>query len=137
MTRKDGRECGFKFIFEYEVQREDKDELLSQFFDLNPDIEDQKEYIETLVDLVVSNIDQIDMLIAENSTSRAHGRISKVSLAALRLGIAEMLYSDLDDNIAISEAVRIAKKYEGEKSSSFVNGLLSTVYKKAGGKTNE
>ena len=134
MTRKDARECAFKFTFEYEVQREDKDELLLQFFGLNPDAEDKQEYISSLVDTVLENIRQIDMLIAENSQSRSHERISRVSLAALRVGLAEMLYTELDDNIAISEAVRIAKKYEGEKASSFVNGLLSTVYKKSGGK---
>ena len=134
MTRKDARECGFKFIFEYEVQREDKDELLAQFFGLNPDAEDQQDYIGELVSLVLDNIEQIDMFISENSKSRVHERISRVSLAALRIGLAELLYSDLDDNIAISEAVRIAKKYEGEKASAFVNGLLSTVSKKTGGK---
>ena len=48
MTRKDARECAFKFIFEYEVQREDKDELLLQFFGLNPDAEDKQEYISSL-----------------------------------------------------------------------------------------
>lgn len=136
MTRKDARECGFKFIFEYEVQREAEDELLSQFFGLNPEAEDQQEYISSLVNIILENIEQIDMLIAENSKSRVHERISRVSLAALRVGLAELLYSELDDNIAISEAVRIAKKYEGEKASSFVNGLLSTVYKKSGGKGN-
>ena len=57
-----------------------------------------------------------------------------MSLASLRIGLAEMLFTDLDANIAISEAVRIAKKYEGEKASSFVNGVLATVYKKTGGK---
>lgn len=134
MTRKDARECAFKFIFEYEVQREDKEELLSQFFGLNPDAEDKQEYISSLVNTIVENIAQIDMLISENSQIRAHERISKVSLAVLRVGLAEMLYTDLDDNISISEAVRIAKKYEDEKASSFVNGLLSTVYKKSGGK---
>ena len=134
MTRKDARECAFKFIFEYEVQRENENELLEQFFGLHPETEDQQEFIKELVDLVLDNIEQIDMLISENSKNRVHDRISRVSLAALRVGLAELLYSDLDDNIAISEAVRIAKKYEGEKASSFVNGLLSTVYKKTGGK---
>ena len=88
MTRKDARECAFKFIFEYEVQREDKDELLSQFFGLNPDAEDQQEYISSLVDTIVENIRQIDMLIAENSQSRSHERISRVSLASLRVSLA-------------------------------------------------
>lgn len=134
MTRKDARECVFKLIFEYEVQREEKDELFSQFLGLNPDAKEHGEYIKTLSDSVVDNIAQIDMLIAENSKNRVHDRISKVSLASLRVGLAEMLYSDLDDSIAISEAVRIAKKYEGSKASAFVNGLLSTVYKKSGGK---
>ncbi len=134
MTRKDARECVFKFIFEYEVQRDEKEELLSMFFSLNPAAEEQAEYIKELSDCILDNINQIDMLIAENSKNRVHDRISRVSLAALRVGLAEMLYSDLDDSIAISETVRIAKKYEGTKASAFVNGLLSTVYKKSGGK---
>ena len=134
MKRKDARECVFKLIFEYEVQRGEFDELTSQFFSLNPDADKQEEYIKATVSLVLDNINQLDMLIAENSKSRVHDRISRVSLASLRVGLAEMLYSDLEDSIAISEAVRIAKKYEGSKASSFVNGLLSTVYKKSGGK---
>lgn len=134
MTRKDARECAFKFIFEYEVQREEKNELLSQFFELNHEAEEQKEYISAVVDSVLENIEQIDMFIAENSKNRVHERISKVSLASLRVAIAEMLYSELDDSIVISEAVRIAKKYEGEKASAFVNGILSSIYKKFGGK---
>lgn len=136
MTRKEARESGFKFLFEYEVQKGKMPDELEQFYGLNPEAETQKEYIDSIIAMTIENLDQIDMLIAENSKNRVHGRISKVSLAALRIGIAEMLYSDLDDNIAISEAVRIAKKYEGEKSSSFVNGILSTIYK-AGNKKIE
>lgn len=129
MTRKEARETVFKLLFEYEVQKSDANEILERYYDINSTKGSQTDYIDNLVRTSLSNIDQIDMLISDNSKTRSHVRISRVSLAALRVGLCEMLFTELDDNIAISEAVRISKEYEGEKASAFVNGVMSTVYK--------
>ena len=134
MTRKEARDYGFKIIFEYEFQKMSADELLELFYSLYPDESGQREYLDNLVRTTLSNLSEIDAIIIKYAKGWTISRISKVSLAALRVGLSEMLYSDIDDSIAISEAVRIAKKYEGAKASAFVNGLLSTVYKKSGGK---
>ncbi|MEG1994756.1 MAG: transcription antitermination factor NusB, partial [Oscillospiraceae bacterium] len=52
-------------------------------------------------------------------------RISRVSLTALRLGVYELEFvEDIPEKVSINESVELAKKYEGEDSASFVNGVL-------------
>ncbi|MBR5157755.1 MAG: transcription antitermination factor NusB [Clostridia bacterium] len=130
MTRKEARDNGFKIIFEYEFQKMSADELLELYYSLYPDDSAQTEYLNNLVRTVLGNLDVIDETIAKYAKGWALERISKVSLAALRVGICEILFDDeMPDNIAINEAIELAKIYEGEKAGSFVNGLLSSVYK--------
>ena len=57
-------------------------------------------------------------------------RISKISLALMRVAIYEMLYQDdIPVSVSINEAVELAKKYTGEDDSAFVNGVLGAVAK--------
>jgi len=51
-------------------------------------------------------------------------RMSKVSLAVLRLSLYEILYSDLSDSIAANEAVELCKKFATEEEAAYVNGIL-------------
>ena len=77
---------------------------------------------------IFSNLEKIDSLIAENVKGYTFDRISKVSLAVLRLGVYEIMFDDdIPDGVAISEAMEIAAKYEDEKSKAFVNGVLGSV----------
>ncbi len=60
-------------------------------------------------------------------------RISKVSLAVLRVAMYEILFvDDIDTDVAISEAVKIAQEFTGKEDVSFVNGVLSSVSKALG-----
>lgn len=130
MTRKEARDNGFKIIFEYQFQKMSAEELLELFYTLYPDDSRQTDYLNNLVKVTLAHLDEIDEIIAKYAKGWTIDRISKVSLAALRVGLCEMLFdADIPDNIAINEAVELAKIYEGEKASSFVNGLLSSVYK--------
>ena len=77
---------------------------------------------------VFSHLEKIDSLIQENVKGYTFDRISKVSLAVLRLGVYEIIFDDdIPDGVAISEAMEIAAKYEDEKSKAFVNGVLGSV----------
>jgi len=54
-------------------------------------------------------------------------RISKLARCVMELAIYEILYvEDVPTGVAISEAVRIAKKYDGDDTGSFVNGILGS-----------
>lgn len=57
-------------------------------------------------------------------------RISKVSLALLRVAVYEMLYlDDIPVSVSINEAVELSKKYTGEDDTAFINGVLGAVAK--------
>ena len=130
MTRKEAREAGFIIIFEYEFQKLSADQLLELYYTYRDDIGEQKEYLENLVRVTLENLPAIDEQIEKNTKGWSLSRLSKVSLATLRIGICELLYDDsIPAAIAINEAVQLAKDYEDEKGSAFVNGVLSSVNK--------
>lgn len=130
MTRKTARDLAFKLLYQVDIQKEDGDVI----FDIAKDeyeIDDKsKEYIGNILYGVDENADTINSLISEKSEGWKINRISKISLACLRLGIFEILYcKDIPDKVAANEAVGIAKLYEGEESAKFVNGILSVIIK--------
>ena len=131
MTRKEERDNGFKIVFEYEFQKLCAEDLLALFYELNPESsKKQTEYLNNLVKMTLEHKDEIDSLIEKYAKGWTLDRISKVSLSALRIGLCELMFNEeMPDSIAINEAVELAKIYEGEKSGSFVNGILSSVYK--------
>ncbi len=130
MTRKEAREAGFIIVFEHEFQKLDADSLLELYYNYREEVEGQKEYLENLVRTTLSHLPEIDEKIEQNTRGWTLSRLSKVSLATLRVGICELLYNEeIPAGIAINEAVQLAKDYEGEKASAFVNGVLSSVNK--------
>ncbi len=130
MTRKEAREAGFIIIFEHEFQKLDADSLLELYYSYRSEVKGQKEYLENLVRTTLDHLSEIDAAIEQNTRGWALSRLSKVSLATLRIGICELLYNpEIPAGIAINEAVQLAKDYEDEKASAFVNGVLSSVNK--------
>ncbi len=130
MTRKEAREAGFIIIFEYEFQKLSAEELLELYYHYRDDVDAQKDYLENLVKVTLENRPAIDEHIQKHAKGWSLSRLSKISLAALRIGICELLYNEeIPAGIAINEAVQLAKDYEGEKASAFVNGILSSVNK--------
>lgn len=130
MTRKEAREYCFKLMFEYEVQKNDIQTMLSYFEENDLNLKAQKEYVESLLNKAVENIAVIDEIIEKNSKGWHISRLPKITLAVLRVAVTEMLYmDDIPDSISINEAVEIAKTYSDEKNGKFVNGILSSVFK--------
>ncbi len=83
---------------------------------------------------VVSEIkklqDTIDASITKYSKEYEFDRIPRVEKNVLRLGIYEMLYAkEVPPKVAISEALRLARKFATAESSQFINALLDTIYK--------
>ena len=127
MKRRELREHAFKLIFS------GHDGVLPEegidFYLSDNDIKgkDAKE-LRAKVELVFSNLAKVDETIAANVKGYAFDRISKVSLAVLRLGVAEMLFDEtVPDGVAVSEAMAIAETFEDEKTKTFVNGVLGAV----------
>ena len=127
MNRYDARENAFALIFcthfQKELTLEEILELYLETMEIEPD-----EYFNSLISTAYEHLEEIDALIEQNLNNWSLRRISKVSLAALRLGVCEIKYiEDTPDHVVINEAVELAKKYEDVKCGQFVNGVLSSV----------
>ena len=74
---------------------------------------------------VIQKSDELDAIIAGYSEKRQLSRIPRVSLAILRLALYEILYDEkVPQNVAISEAVILSKKFSFDADVQFVNGVL-------------
>ena len=139
MTRANARELAVHLIYgrdftEEEPQqvvqtRLDKDyyPLLSQENQVYTDrpSKAQQAYIEMVVSGVANRGDELNEHIQKYSIGWDVSRISRLARSIMQLAIFEILYvEDVPTGVAISEAVRMAKMYDGNDAASFINGIL-------------
>ena len=87
----------------------------------------QLTYIDTVVTGVANRTDLLNEKIQEFSIGWDVSRISRLARTIMQLAMFEILYiEDVPTGVAISEAVRIAKLYDGDDTGSFVNGILGS-----------
>ena len=85
----------------------------------------QRAYIDIVTAGVASREDDLNELIQKFSIGWDVKRISRLTRSVMQLAIFEILYvDDVPTGVAISEAVRLAKKYDGDDTGAFVNGIL-------------
>lgn len=71
---------------------------------------------------------KIDKIITKAAPAWPIDKINKIDLAILRFAVYELMEKVTPQKVVIDEAVEIAKEYGSESSSSFVNGVLGTIY---------
>ena len=87
----------------------------------------QLRYIDTVVAGIANREEELNAIISQYSIGWDITRISKLTRCILQLAIFEIQsLEDVPTGVAISEAVRIAKKYDGNDAGSFVNGILGS-----------
>ncbi len=80
-----------------------------------------------LVKTVYGHLAEIDALLSRSLVDWQLDRLSRVDRDILRLATAEMAFLRQKENVAITEAVELAKRYSGEDSHKFINGVLRRV----------
>ena len=87
----------------------------------------QMAYLDKVVSGVANRADDLNAEIQKFSIGWDVSRISRLTRAIMQLAIFEIQYvEDVPTNVAVSEAVRLAKKYDGDDTGSFVNGILGS-----------
>ena len=82
-----------------------------------------------LVQGVCENQDKLDALIVSASKNWRLERMARLDKCILRLAAFEILFmEDIPPKVSIDEAVEIGKKFGGEDSGSFINGVLDNIY---------
>lgn len=131
MRRSEIREHVFKLLFRVEfhdaAELAEQDKLYFEPLELTPE---HRKLISDRTRLIEDKLPEIDKKIEELSVGWKKERIGKVELTILRLAIYEALYDDdVPAGVAINEAIELAKKYGGDDSPSFVNGILGKLTK--------
>ena len=85
----------------------------------------QVAYLDNVVTGVANRSEELNEIIQKYSIGWDVSRISKLARTIMQLAIFEILYvTDVPTGVAISEAVRIAKMYDGDDTGAFINGIL-------------
>ena len=141
MTRGDARELAVHLIYSQSFIGEEPDmivaarlekEYYSQLSSENEVYQDrpsrgQVAYIDRVVTGVTNRLEELNSEIGKYSIGWDVSRISRLARAIMQLAIFEILYvEDVPTGVAVSEAVRLAKKYDGNDTGSFVNGILGS-----------
>ena len=132
MTRSELREHVFKMLFQIEFNDSaDMPDHVKNYFETLEDAREQdKDYIQRKYEAVASCVEEIDGLLNDAAKGWKTSRMSKVDLTILRLAVYEMKWDDdVPEGVAINEAVELAKRFGGDNSSSFVNGILGKLAK--------
>ncbi len=132
MSRRKLREYLFKLIFLSEFHTEEElPEQICSFLDGEELAEEDRKELITRFERFAPFCDPIDEELNQTAKGWKTKRMAKTDLAILRLAVYELLYDDsIPSGVAISEAVELAKRYGGEESSSFINGILGAITRK-------
>lgn len=131
MSRPAAREAAMQLIFEQLFGGEGEPGILVELTGYEPDRDDA-----AYIARVVSGVREKRTALDETIGPCLHGwtleRIARVNHAVLLLAAYEMMYDGLPAGIAINEAVELTRKFSGEESVAFVNGVLGTIRRQMG-----
>lgn len=125
MNRSKARSIALQALYQIEMAEVSIEEAID-----NVIIEGDRTFIRHIVDGVLQHKNDIDAAIKPLLKGWNLERLSYIDRTILRIGVFELLYEEqTPDAVAINEAVELAKKFGDEKSSKFINGVLSNMMK--------
>lgn len=144
MARRKARELAFRTLFQ--AERGDEP-LLEVWADVREDLAGQEvhdaeeaygdvldaegiRFAERLLKNFAANREEVDKQLEETLEGWTFTQMAQTDLTILRLALTEFLYEDdIPKEVTIEVAVRIAKRFGGEESGRFVNGVLAKLYR--------
>ncbi len=126
--RREGREAAVQYLYQVEAHRDRVTDLRAEFWSLRESSPKVRAFADQLAAGVNACLPELDARITKYAHNFEIGRLAAVDRNILRLAIYEMLYCmETPPIVAINEAIEIARKFGGEDSSKFVNGILDKV----------
>ena len=126
------RVCALKMSYAYEMTK--NREILKDIDLGDNDFKNMvsiRKYAMKLTNKCLDYNEELDNLIISKSSNWDISRIAIIDRIIIRLALTEMLYfDDIPAKVSIVEAVEISKEYSTDDSSSFINGILDSIYNK-------
>ena len=132
MGRRELREHIFKLLFMSQFNSTEEMEGQTGLYleNLQPLDEQDQTYIQEKYQKITEKLPEIDELINSVSKGWKTRRMSRVNLTILRLARYELPQEEsIPVSVSINEAVELGKRFGGETSSSFINGILGQIAK--------
>lgn len=125
MQRREAREFLLSALYRCEFLPVTLEEL---FEETEPG--DQRTYIETIYNGIHDRKPEIDRMLGEKTVGWKFERLALLDRNILRIGLYELLYFDeVPPEVALDEAVELAKKFGTEQARKFINGILDRIWK--------
>lgn len=124
--RHQSRIIALQKLFEYEFKSNSPFEI-RDLKNINLDKRIDEKFSLALMQGVVKNKEELDKMIQKYAPKRPLKDISKIDLLILRIALYEMLFSNTPKKVVIDESVELAKEFGGERSFTFVNGVLANI----------
>ncbi len=115
-------------IYQWDAGGADPDQVVADFFGrlASDDPQPVDAFAERLFREATENVAELDAIIARHSADRWQpSRIEPVVRHLLRLALAELRGGDTHPAIVINETLEIGKRYDGDASTRFMNGILN------------
>jgi len=130
VTRREMREHVFLMLFrkDFHGVNELSEQVELYISELNKPSVEEYAYLTGRFNAIVENLESIDAILSEASSGWKLNRMGKVDLTILRLAVYEMRFDeDIPVKVAINEAVELSKKFGGDESPGFINGVLAKL----------
>ena len=128
-TRRFARELVLQGLYASEMTEGSPDKILEDLMSRHTVDTESREFTERLFNTSLNQKEWIRTQIEERLENWDITRVAVVDLLVLQMMIAEMVFlEDIPPKVSIAEGVEIARKYSTDESSSFVNGILDSVY---------
>lgn len=135
MARHRAREQALQLLFQWDLRRTPVEELLRGYYDsllINEDSVGRPrpdEFAHRLLRGVIEEQPVVDDLISRHAAHWRMERMPAVDRNILRIAVYEMLRTDTPPAVVIDEALELARRFSGEESVHFINGVLDAVRK--------
>lgn len=126
--RREDRKQALQLVYERMFRDDTFEDVCTDALDARD--ETISDYAKEIIQGIETHLQEIDELISANLKGWKLNRISKISLAAMRISVYEMKYiKSVPVSVSINEAVRMTKEFASDKDGAFVNGVLGAVTK--------
>jgi N utilization substance protein B len=126
--RRVARECALQMLYEFDVGKLPKDEILRTFWQMNEHPPKVGEFANQLFEGTILRLKEIDKVIQQHTKNWRLIRMAVVDRNILRLAVFEFLSdTKTPETVVINEALEIARKFSTQESAQFVNGILDSI----------
>jgi N utilization substance protein B len=133
MARHRARQQALQLLFQWDIRRSPLEDIIRGYYDSLLVSEDtvgrphHDEFAEVLLRGAIEDLPGIDERITRHAAHWRLERMPVVDRNILRIAVYEMLRTDTPPAVIIDEALELARRFSGEESVHFVNGVLDAV----------